>query len=71
MEETGPPGTLTCHNGLLAAFALRRILVGGTLVAPHLVVLLQHEGLIHQRCVTLEAAETVVVPVAVLEMQLL
>uniref|UniRef100_A0A2D4J3K5 Secreted protein n=1 Tax=Micrurus lemniscatus lemniscatus TaxID=129467 RepID=A0A2D4J3K5_MICLE len=62
---------ITCHNGLLAAFAFRSILVGGAFVTPHLVVLLQHEGLVHQRCGTLEAAETVVVPVAVLEVQLL
>lgn len=62
---------ITCHNGLQTAFASRSILIGGAFIAPHLVVLLQHEGLIHQRRVTLEAAETVVVPVAVLEMQLL
>lgn len=62
---------ITCNNGLQASLAAGRLLQGGAFAAPHLVVLLQHEGLVHQRCVALEAAEAGVMPVAVLEMQLL
>lgn len=48
-----------------------RPLRSGALAAPHLVVLFQHEGLVHQRGVALDAAEAGVMPVAVFEMQLL
>lgn len=61
----------TCNNGLEAALTPGCILSSSAIAAPNLVVLPQHEGLVDQGCVALEAAEAVVVPVAVLEMQLL
>lgn len=62
---------ITCNDGLQTSLAAGRLLQGGAFAAPHFVVLLQHEGLVHQRCVALEAAEAGVMPIAVLEMQLL
>lgn len=61
----------TCNNGLEAALTPGCILSSGAVAAPNLVVLPQHEGLVDQGRVALEAAEAVVVPVAVLEVQLL
>lgn len=62
---------VSCNNGLEAALTPGCILSSSAVAAPNLVVLPQHEGLVDQGCVALEAAEAVVVPVAVLEMQLL
>lgn len=56
---------------LEAALTPGCILSGSAVATPNLVVLPQHEGLIDQGRIALEAAEAVVMPVPVLEMQLL
>lgn len=53
------------HDGLLALVALGGVLIGVALSAEQLVIL-GGEGLVHQRAFTLEALETLLVPVAVL-----
>jgi hypothetical protein len=61
---------LTRHDGLLALVALGGVLIGVALSAEQLVIL-GGEGLVHQRAFTLEAVETLLVPVAVLVGQVL
>lgn len=53
------------HDGLLALVALGGVLIGVALSAEQLVIL-GGEGLVHQRPFTLEALETLLMPVAVL-----
>lgn len=65
------PRSPTCHDGFLATLADGGALDGAAGAAPHFVLLLQHEGLVHQGGVAFEAAEAGVVPVPILEMQLL
>lgn len=56
--------SLTRHDGLLAFVALGRVLIGVTLSTQQLLVL-GGERFVHQRALTLEAVETVLMPVAV------
>lgn len=63
--------TVTCDDRLEAALTPGCLVSGSAVATPDLVVLPQHEGLIDQGRVALEAAEAAVMPVTVLEMQLL
>lgn len=60
----------TWQNGFVAAVAAGRVLPGAALVAQDLVIL-GGEGLVAQGLVALSAAETILVPVPVLMVQLL
>lgn len=62
---------LTWHDHLVAALATVPVLSGSALAAHDLAVISGAEGLRGQRLVALGAAETALVPVAVLVVQLL
>lgn len=62
--------SLTRHDGFLAFMALGGVLVGVTLGTQQLLVL-GGERLVHQRALTLEAVETILMPVAVFVRQVL
>lgn len=62
---------VSCDDRLEAALTPGCLVSGSAVATPDLVVLPQHEGLVDQGRVALEAAEAAVMPVTVLEMQLL
>lgn len=62
--------SLTWHDCLLALITFRGILIGITLSTQQLLVL-GGERLVHQRTLTSEAVEAVIVPVTVLIRQVL